>query len=165
MHELKFHHVQPPLKLKMTKYILQSSIFGPEKNVKNIDSITWTSKVFDDLLSSSNGSFMAVAEHSKHLLQTLDRLARRMKEMKDVPLKVYNVQPISAAFRGCDPFPPKQHPLMFGIGASLGRDDEVISACPRTLNVLVQLEGSGRWPEEKEELSLIHICRCRRSTL
>ena len=64
-----------------------------------------TSKVFDDLLSSSNGSFMAVAEHSKHLLQTLDRLARRMKEMKDVPLKVYNVQPISAAFRGCDPFP------------------------------------------------------------
>ena len=126
--------------------------YALKKNVKNIDSITWTSKVFDDLLSSSNGSFMAVAEHSKHLLQTLDRLARRMKEMKDVPLKVYNVQPISAAFRGCDPFPPKQHPLMFGIGASLGRDDEVISACPRTLNVLVQLEGSGRWPEEKEEI-------------
>jgi len=126
--------------------------YALKKNVKSIDSITWTSKVFDDLLSSSDGSFVAVSEHSKHLLQTLDRLARRMKEMKDVPLKVYNVQPISAAFRGCDPFPPKQHPLMFGIGAGLGKDDEVISACPRTLNVLVQLEGSGRWPEEEEEI-------------
>jgi U3 small nucleolar RNA-associated protein 22 len=126
--------------------------YALKKNVKGIDSITWTSKVFDDLLSSSDGSFVAVSEHSKHLLQTLDRLARRMKEMKDVPLKVYNVQPISAAFRGCDPFPPKQHPLMFGIGAGLGKDDEVISACPRTLNVLVQLEGSGRWPEEEEEI-------------
>ena len=126
--------------------------YALKKNVKGIDSITWTSKVFDDLLSSSDGSFVAVSEHSKHLLQTLDRLARRMKEMKDVPLKVYNVQPISAAFRGCDPFPPKQHPLMFGIGAGLGKDDEVILACPRTLNVLVQLEGSGRWPEEEEEI-------------
>ena len=126
--------------------------YALKKNVKGIDSITWTSKVFDDLLSSSDGSFVAVSEHSKHLLQTLDRLARRMKEMKDVPLKVYNVQPISAAFRGCDPFPPKQHPLMFGIGTGLGKDDEVISACPRTLNVLVQLEGSGRWPEEEEEI-------------
>jgi U3 small nucleolar RNA-associated protein 22 len=126
--------------------------YALKKNVKGIDSITWTSKVFDDLLSSSDGSFVAVSEHSKHLLQTLDRLARRMKEMKDVPLKVYNVQPISAAFRGCDPFPPKQHPLMFGIGAGLGKDDEVISACPRTLNVLVQLEGSGRWPEEEKEI-------------
>ena len=126
--------------------------YALKKNVKSIDSITWTSKVFDDLLSSSDGSFVAVSEHSKHLLQTLDRLARRMKEMKDVPLKVYNVQPISAAFRGCDPFPPKQHPLMFGIGAGLGKDDEVISACPRTLNVLVQLEGSGRWPEEEKEI-------------
>ena len=126
--------------------------YALKKNVKSIDSITWTSKVFDDLLSSSDGSFVAVSEHSKHLLQTLDRLARRMKEMKDVPLKVYNVQPISAAFRGCDPFPPKQHPLMFGIGAGLGKDDEVISVCPRTLNVLVQLEGSGRWPEEEKEI-------------
>jgi U3 small nucleolar RNA-associated protein 22 len=126
--------------------------YALKKNIKNIDSIAWTSKVFDDLLSSSDGSFVAVAEHSKHLLQTLDRLARRMKEMKDVPLKVYNVQPISAAFRGCDPFPPKQHPLMFGIGAGLGKDDEVISVCPRTLNILVQLEGSGRWPEEEEEI-------------
>jgi len=126
--------------------------YALKRNIKNIDSIAWTSKVFDDLLSSSDGSFVAVAEHSKHLLQTLDRLARRMKEMKDVPLKVYNVQPISAAFRGCDPFPPKQHPLMFGIGAGLGKDDEVISVCPRTLNILVQLEGSGRWPEEKEEI-------------
>lgn len=126
--------------------------YALKKNVKGIDSITWTSKVFDDLLSSSDGSFVAVSEHSKHLLQTLDRLARRMKEMKDVPLTVYNIQPISAAFRGCDPFPPKQHPLMFGIGAGLGKDDEVISACPRTLNVLVQLEGSGRWPEEEEEI-------------
>ena len=75
-----------------------------------------------------------------------------MKEMKDVPFKVYNVQPISSAFRGCDPFPPKQHPLMFGIGAGLGKDEEVISACPKTFNVLVQLEGSGRWPEEKNEI-------------
>ena len=27
-----------------------------------------------------------------------------MKELKDLPLKVVNVQPLSAAFRGTDPF-------------------------------------------------------------
>jgi len=67
-----------------------------------------------------------------------------MKEMKDVPLKVVSVQPLSGAFRGTDPFPPRPHQLAFGAGVGMGRGDQHMPVCPKTLDVLVQLEGSGR---------------------
>ena len=76
-----------------------------------------------------------------------------MKELKELPLKVINVQPLSPAFRGTDPFPPQPHPLAFGAGIGLGQSEDQIPVCPKPLDVLVQLEGSGRWPDNSAAIN------------
>lgn len=115
-------------------------------NMSGIDDFEWSSKMFDEpmqkIVSSSEGTTPA------GLLQTLDRLAKRMKDLKEIPLQVSNVQPLSGAFRGTDPFPPTPHPLAHGAGVGLGTGDDDIPACPKTLDIMVSLEGSGRWPDD-----------------
>lgn len=117
-----------------------------KRNMTGIDGIEWSSKIFDEpvskIASASEGTTSA------GLLQTLDRLAKRMRDLKEMPLKVNNVQPLSGAFRGTDPCPPKPHPLAHGAGIGLGMGDDDIPACPKTLDIMVSLEGSGRWPDD-----------------
>lgn len=123
--------------------------YALKKNFASTERVEWSCNLLDPALK---GKGSLLEDNSKEssptaLIQCLDRLAKRMKDMKDVPLRVVNVQPLSPAFRGTDPFPPQPHQLAFGAGVGLGRSDEHIPVCPRVLDVLVQLEGSGRWPE------------------
>ena len=121
-----------------------------KQNIPEIDEVEWSAKLFDEPLSKIVSSKEGVSPAG--LLQTLDRLAKRMRDLKEIPLKVNNVQPLSCAFRGTDPFPPTPHPLAHGAGVSLGTSEEDIPVCPKTLDILVQLEGSGRWPEDPESI-------------
>ena len=115
-----------------------------KRNFSSTESVEWSCSLLDPAMGMKSDS----KESSPiALIQCLDRLAKRMKDMKEVPLRVVNAQPISPAFRGTDPFPPRQHQLAFGAGIGLGRSDEQMPVCPKTLDVVVQLEGSGRWPE------------------
>lgn len=129
------HHI-PALALEYTV----------KRNLDAAEEVDWSCNLLDAALKGKEGK---IHEESspKALVQSLDRLSKRMKELKDLPLKVVNVQPLSAAFRGTDPFPPKPHQLAFGAGIGMGRSDEHMSVCPKALDVLVQLEGSGRWPD------------------
>ena len=117
-----------------------------KQNIRDIDEIEWSSKLFDEPLSKITSSSEGASPAT--LLQTLDRLAKRMKDLKEMPLKVHNVQPLSGAFRGTDPAPPTAHPLAHGAGVGLGKNDDEIPVCPKTLDIMVSLEGSGRWPED-----------------
>mmetsp|Transcript_27593 Transcript_27593/g.44198 ORF Transcript_27593/g.44198 Transcript_27593/m.44198 type:complete len:1100 (-) Transcript_27593:1628-4927(-) len=140
----KRHHI-PALAIE---YALKRN-FAPTVGVE------WSCSLLDPALSCKGSSLGDSSKESSPsaLTQCLDRLAKRMKEMKEVPLKVINVQPLSAAFRGTDPFPPQPHQLAFGAGIGLGRSDEHMPVCPKTLDVLVQLEGSGRWPENSAAIN------------
>lgn len=120
-------------------------------NLANVDEIEWSSKMFDEPLSKIASSKEGTSPAS--LLQTLDRLAKRMKDLKEMPLKVNNVQPLSGAFRGTDPFPPTPHPLAHGAGVGLGKSEDDIAVCPKTLDIMVSLEGSGRWPEDPDAIA------------
>lgn len=120
-----------------------------KRNLGMTETVDWSCSLLDPALQ---GKGTLPEDNSKEssptaLLQSLDRLTKRLKALKEVPLKVINVQPMSSAFRGTDPFPPQPHQLAFGAGIGLGRTDEDIPVCPKPLDVLVQLEGSGRWPE------------------
>lgn len=117
-----------------------------ERNMAAVENVEWSAKLFDEPLSKITGSKEGASP--ANLLQALDRLAKRMKDLKEMPLKVNNVQPLSSAFRGTDPFPPTPHPLAHGAGVGLGTGEDDIPVCPKTLDILVQLEGSGRWPED-----------------
>eukprot|EP00227_Mantoniella_beaufortii_P013523 CAMPEP_0197574888 /NCGR_PEP_ID=MMETSP1326-20131121/474_1 /TAXON_ID=1155430 /ORGANISM="Genus nov. species nov., Strain RCC2288" /LENGTH=1092 /DNA_ID=CAMNT_0043137551 /DNA_START=191 /DNA_END=3466 /DNA_ORIENTATION=+ len=128
--------------------------YAVKRNFAAAESVGWSCSLLDPALGVTGKEEDSYKESSPiALIQCLDRLAKRMKEMKDVPLKVINVQPLSAAFRGTDPFPPRPHQLAFGAGIGLGRSNEHMPVCPRTLEVLVQLEGSGRWPENSAAIN------------
>ena len=141
----KRHHI-PALALEYTV----------KRNLDAAEDVDWSCNLLDAALRGKDGTGQeegSTESSAKTLVQSLDRLSKRMKELKDLPLKVVNVQPLSAAFRGTDPFPPKPHQLAFGAGIGMGRSDEQISVCPKPLDVLVQLEGSGRWPDNSTAIN------------
>ena len=129
--------------------------YALKRNFGSIDDVEWSCSLLDPALTGTGGLLQDNAKDSSPtaLLQCLDRLAKRMKDMKELPLRIVNVQPLSPAFRGTDPFPPKPHQLAFGAGIGLGRSDEQLPVCPKTLDVLVQLEGSGRWPDNSAAIN------------
>lgn len=130
--------------------------YAVKRNFASTEGVKWSCSLLDPALHIRGSLLEDSAKDASSptaLLQCLDRLAKRMKEMKEVPLRVVNVQPLSPAFRGTDPFPPQPHQLAFGAGIGLGRSDEHMPVCPRTLDVLVQLEGSGRWPENSAAIN------------
>jgi U3 small nucleolar RNA-associated protein 22 len=140
----KRHHI-PALAIEYTL----------KRNFAPAESVEWSCSLLDPALDGRGSLLEDSSKESSPtaLIQCLDRLAKRMKEMKEVPLRVVNVQPLSPAFRGTDPFPPQPHQLAFGAGIGLGKSDEQMPVCPRTLDVLVQLEGSGRWPENSAAIN------------
>ncbi|CAK9267471.1 unnamed protein product [Sphagnum jensenii] len=81
------------------------------------------------------------------LLEALDILSKRLRTIENLPLQVVSVQPVSAAFRSTDVFPPLPHPL------AAEADTQKIPSKPVAshvdpLNILLQLEGSGKWPDD-----------------
>lgn len=80
------------------------------------------------------------------LMAAMDRLAQRLRALAALPLRVASVQPVSPAFRGCDMAPPQAHPLCGGPRSEDGHVAAVVDA----LHIMVQLEGSGVWPDDPQ---------------
>lgn len=79
------------------------------------------------------------------LMEVLGTLSKRLRDIEDLPLKVVSVQPISPAFSHADVFPPQPHPL-----AQDASSQKIPNAAPvymDPLKIMLQLEGSGNWPE------------------
>ena len=68
-----------------------------KRNLDAAEEVDWSCNLLDAALKGKEGK---IHEESspKALVQSLDRLSKRMKELKDLPLKVVNVQPLSARF-------------------------------------------------------------------
>jgi U3 small nucleolar RNA-associated protein 22 len=62
------------------------------------------------------------------------------------PLQVNTVQALSATLRHTAPFFPQPHPLAGGPIAAGGLPS--LPRCLAPLDLMVQLEGSGKWPDD-----------------
>ncbi|KAJ1692881.1 hypothetical protein LUZ63_009579 [Rhynchospora breviuscula] len=83
--------------------------------------------------------------HSGKLMEAFETLSKRLKLLDDIPLKVSTVQPLDPAFRHASVFPPFPHPLAH---EKLSRKsmESIALTCIPSMDVLIQLEGSGNWP-------------------
>ncbi|CAD6334079.1 unnamed protein product [Miscanthus lutarioriparius] len=70
--------------------------------------------------------------------------AKQLRLLDDVPLKISTVQPLDATFRHTSVFPPEPHPLAYGTNSQ--RLPKCAATCIKSLEVMIQLEGSGNWP-------------------
>lgn len=82
------------------------------------------------------------------LQAAMDSLSTRLRSLRDLPLPVVGVQPLSAALRGTAVYPPQPHPLAME-GPVAGMSPPV-AACLEPVEVALQLEGSGKWPVDPE---------------
>ncbi|XP_010254816.1 PREDICTED: nucleolar protein 6 isoform X2 [Nelumbo nucifera] len=82
---------------------------------------------------------------SGDLLTAFEVLAKRLRNLEDIPLRVSSVQPLDPAFRFTSVFPPEPHPLANEKIVSQ-RLEKLTSVCIQPVEVMIQLEGSGNWP-------------------
>ncbi|KAK9129870.1 hypothetical protein Sjap_010357 [Stephania japonica] len=84
---------------------------------------------------------------SGNLLEAFEALSKCLRKLDDIPLRVISVQPLDSAFRLTSVFPPQPHPLATAKGTGL-KSKKLVSTCIQPLEVLIQLERSGKWPKE-----------------
>ncbi|KAM0032496.1 putative Nrap protein domain 1 [Helianthus debilis subsp. tardiflorus] len=96
------------------------------------------------------------------LLESFGTLSKRLRLLSDVPLAISSVQPLDSAFRHTSVFPPRPHPLANGTKAG----NRISSTCLPSMEVMIQLEGSGNWPmddaaiEKTKAAFLLRIGEC-----
>ncbi|KAI5084140.1 hypothetical protein GOP47_0000309 [Adiantum capillus-veneris] len=93
------------------------------------------------------------------LLLAFDVLSKRLRSLEDLPLKISSVQTLHPAFRHAAIFPPKVHTLA-DERLREGLLQNWVSSCIDPLEVMVQLEGSGRWPTNREAIEKTKLAFC-----
>lgn len=73
------------------------------------------------------------------------RLGKMLKSLDHVTLGIVNIQPVSSVLRNSALYPPSPHHLA---GSSMSdRDSITVPRCLPAIELLCQLEGSGKWPD------------------
>lgn len=80
------------------------------------------------------------------LMEVFGNLSKRLRDIEDLPLKIVSVQPISPVFSHADVFPPQPHPVAED-ASSQKIPTNAVPVYVDPLEILLQLEGSGNWPE------------------
>lgn len=76
------------------------------------------------------------------------RLGKRLRTLDGLTLKIVGTQPLAPVLRHAAPFPPQPHLLAGAAHADvLDPDSESIPRCLPAVEILCQLEGSGKWPD------------------
>uniref|UniRef100_A0A0E0BPH5 Uncharacterized protein n=1 Tax=Oryza glumipatula TaxID=40148 RepID=A0A0E0BPH5_9ORYZ len=71
------------------------------------------------------------------LFEAFDSLAKKLRLLGDVPLKISTVQPLDPAFRHTSVFPPEPHPLAYEKRSSQ-RLPNFTATCMQSLEVMIQ---------------------------
>ncbi|XP_035833510.1 nucleolar protein 6 isoform X2 [Helianthus annuus] len=134
----------------VTEYVLKRHLsLAEDKIMHAVDQLDF-SLACEDL--ASDGS----------LLESFGTLSKRLRLLSDVPLAISSVQPLDSAFRHTSVFPPRPHPLANGTKAG----NRISSTCLPSMEVMIQLEGSGNWPmddaaiEKTKAAFLLRIGEC-----
>ncbi|KAL4542017.1 hypothetical protein Ndes2526B_g06504 [Nannochloris sp. 'desiccata'] len=77
------------------------------------------------------------------------RLGKRLRTLDRLPLQIVGTQPLAPVLRHADVFPPRPHLLAGAATADLISDltSSSIPRCLPAVELLCQLEGSGKWPD------------------
>ncbi len=82
-----------------------------------------------------------VPQTAAAILATFDRLQRQIRGLRGLRLAVRSMHPISPAFRYTEPFPLQSQ-----------KNDRQRVAHYEPLEVIVQFESSGSWPDDREAI-------------
>jgi len=97
-------------------------------------------------IGGSGGSSSAAAEEtavSRAADAALDSLAKQLRGLSDLALKVIGVQPLSSISRHTCCFYPEPHPLAEGSGARAYTSGVRVPRVLESIDVMVQLESTG----------------------
>lgn len=76
------------------------------------------------------------------------RLGKRLRTLDGLTLKIVGTQPLAPVLRHAAAFPPQPHLLAGAAHADVfDPDSESIPRCLPAVEILCQLEGSGKWPD------------------
>eukprot|EP00743_Colponemidia_sp_Colp-15_P007495 GILK01008100.1.p1 GENE.GILK01008100.1~~GILK01008100.1.p1 ORF type:complete len:1201 (+),score=282.77 GILK01008100.1:38-3604(+) len=89
-------------------------------------------------------------DSSQLIWDAYNNLLKALKNLEDMPLEIRDIQPISAAFRYTDVYPPSVHPLA-QTGTEVKKGEHV-SQTANALCVRIQFESSSRWPDNLEAI-------------
>ncbi|CAL8472362.1 g11905 [Coccomyxa elongata] len=113
--------------------------------------VTGHAALLDDALAQKGTPPDAFAGAHRALTAAVRNLTMKLRATSALPLRIVAVQPLSAALRDTTAFPPLPHPLATAnLGAAARGDLGRVPRCLERLELLVQLEGSGRWPDHPE---------------
>ncbi|ESQ53434.1 hypothetical protein EUTSA_v10024292mg [Eutrema salsugineum] len=82
---------------------------------------------------------------SGNLLRVYEVFSKCLRQIEGIPLKVSSVQPLDSALRFTSVFPPEPHPVACE-KIDARRLHKLMPSCIPTMEVMIQLEGSGNWP-------------------
>ncbi|XP_033110721.1 nucleolar protein 6-like [Anneissia japonica] len=99
-------------------------------------------------------------EQSYSITHVYDALSKQLRALKDLPLAITSVQGVSPVFRHTEVFPARPSSLTIRIRKihKFVQVPSPVDPCPDwipALRVLIQFEGSGRWPDEVEAVRRI----------
>nr|GEX34116.1 nucleolar protein 6 [Tanacetum cinerariifolium] len=136
----------------VSEYVLKRHLSVTEEMIVHVVDQLDFSLVPDGADLASDGS----------LLESFNTLSKGLRNLQDVPLAISSVQPLDSAFRHTSVFPPRPHPLANGTKDG----NKINSTCIQSLEVMIQLEGSGHWPmddmaiEKTKAAFLLRIGEC-----
>ncbi|KAH7300451.1 hypothetical protein KP509_24G063300 [Ceratopteris richardii] len=95
----------------------------------------------------------------RRILLAFDVLSKQLRALDDLPLRISSVQPLHAAFRHAAVFPPEFHIL-----ASERLAEKIpqrwCTSCVEPLEIMIQLEGSGKWPTNPDAIEKTKASFC-----
>lgn len=127
---------------KIVTYLLNAHYDIP------VQKITYAAHQFEVSVKPSEAqAHETIEERSLSCIRAFDALSKIMKNLDSLPLTINALLGTDAVFRYADPDPPQATALAL-------RDDrgQLRFRAKRVLNATIQLEASGKWPEQLEAI-------------
>ena len=110
--------------------------------------VVGSSGAMDCALNRRHGSQDADVAAVRLCEAAIVRLGKRLRTLDGLTLKIVGTQPLAPVLRHAAVFPPQPHLLAGAAHADVfDPDSESIPRCVSAVEVLCQLEGSGKWPD------------------
>jgi U3 small nucleolar RNA-associated protein 22 len=131
--------------VKAPHVIIQKALaYALGRNMKPMFSIELSTRetALDFLVDNKN-----VSQEKANAIKAFDKLARILRSMDSLPLKIESLQAASSLYRCTDPLPLKKHKLC---GPGRARANHSYKLFVPVIQCYAGLEASGRWPKDVE---------------
>lgn len=143
---------------KITLYLLNAHFDIPETK------ITYSAQQFEVSVKPDGAELHeTVEERSLACIRAFDNLSKIVKTLDDLPLTINTLAGTDAVFRYADPDPPR--PTAKGLLVN----GQLMFLASHVVNATIQLEASGKWPDQLEAIRklkaafYLRIAECMRT--